>query len=183
MSINYKFRKLCFNQRHYYLKIPFPTLVNYPVIISWCLKLLKLCLSLPVTKLVIPGPFWAMQTPGLLVTLLYPSAMCTAFCSCWTEMNLIPAAGKISSASMKAEPTIPKTFLVPLATKVSVNASLEVIFVGFVLHSGSAVNTFDVERRDRDPMVPRLRYLYFKECMLFYVLIPTQKICAESKLV
>ena len=42
----------------------------------------------------------------------------------------------MSSASMNAEPTIPKTFLVPWATIVSTNASLDVIFVGTVLQAG-----------------------------------------------
>ena len=68
-------------------------------------------------------------------------------------MNLIPAPGKMSSASMKAEPTIPNTFFVPLETSVSVKASLEVIKVGLVLHSGCSVEpptTFEVENRSRE---------------------------------
>ena len=91
-----------------------------------------------------------MHTPGLLVTRLNPSAMWTAFCSCCTEMNLIPAAGKMSRASIKAEPTMPNTLVVPLATRVSVNASLEVILVGFVLHAGSSeVRDREVENSNR----------------------------------
>ena len=64
-------------------------------------------------------------------------------------MNLIPAAGKMSRASMKADPTMPKMFLVPLATRVSVKASLEVIKVGLVRHSGSVDRTCDVEKQAR----------------------------------
>src|SRR5690242_1006038 len=48
-------------------------------------------------------------------------------CSCATEMKRMPAAGKRSSASMYAEPTMPKTFLTPCATSVSTNASDGVI--------------------------------------------------------
>ena len=55
----------------------------------------------------------------------------------------------MSRASMKAEPTMPKMFLVPLATRVSVKASLEVISVGLVLHSGSVYKQFDVEKQAR----------------------------------
>ena len=61
----------------------------------------------------------------------------TAFCSCCTETNLIPAGSKMSRASMKADPTIPKMCFVSWATRVSTKASLEVIFVTSVLHLGS----------------------------------------------
>ena len=60
----------------------------------------------------------------------------TAFCSCCTDKNWIPAGSKMSNASIKALPTIPKTCLVPWATMVSTKASLEVIFVFCVLHAG-----------------------------------------------
>ena len=68
-------------------------------------------------------------------------------------MNLMPAPGKMSRASMKADPTIPNTFFVPLETSVSVKASLEVIKVGLVLHSGwsgEPPTTFEVENRTRE---------------------------------
>src|SRR5437667_3846208 len=54
--------------------------------------------------------------------------MCPAPCSCATEMKRIPASGKRSSASMYAEPTIPKTSVTPCATSVSTSASDGVIF-------------------------------------------------------
>ena len=60
-------------------------------------------------------------------------------------MNLMPAPGKMSRASMKADPTIPNTFFVPLETSVSVKASLEVINVGLVVHSFSSLPTTVVE--------------------------------------
>src|ERR1700751_5947387 len=53
--------------------------------------------------------------------------MCPAPCSCATEMKRMPASGKRSSASMYAEPTIPKTSFTPCATSVSTNASDDVI--------------------------------------------------------
>ena len=55
-----------------------------------------------------------------------------------TGTNLIPAGSNISRASINADPTIPNIFLVPWATIVSTKASLDVIFVGTVLHSGLA---------------------------------------------
>ena len=45
-------------------------------------------------------------------------------------MKRIPASGKRSSASMKAEPTIPNTSVTPWDTRVSTKASLPVIRVG-----------------------------------------------------
>ena len=64
----------------------------------------------------------------------------------------MPAAGNMSRASIKAEPTIPKTLVVPFATKVSVKASLEVILVGFVLHAGSSeVSDREVENSALPP--------------------------------
>src|SRR5438046_5702608 len=54
--------------------------------------------------------------------------MCPAPCSCATEMKRMPASGNRSSASMYAEPTIPKTSFTPCATSVSTNASDGVIF-------------------------------------------------------
>ena len=53
------------------------------------------------------------------------------------EQHLMPAAGKMSRASMKALPTIPNMFSTLWATIVSVKASLEVILVGVTLHAGS----------------------------------------------
>src|SRR5687768_12258129 len=53
--------------------------------------------------------------------------MCTAPCSCATGMKRMPAAGKMSSASMYAEPTIPKMSVTPWATIVSTKASEGVI--------------------------------------------------------
>ena len=49
----------------------------------------------------------------------------------------MPAPGKMSSASMKALPTMPKMSVVPCATSVSTKASLDVILVGVVLHAGA----------------------------------------------
>jgi hypothetical protein len=43
-------------------------------------------------------------------------------------MKRMPAAGKMSSASMYAEPTMPKTSVTPWATIVSTSASDGVIF-------------------------------------------------------
>ena len=80
------------------------------------------------TKFAAPGPFWAMQACGLAVTLARPSAACAAACSCATGMNRIPASGKRSSASMKADPTSPNTSRTPSATSVSTRASEAVIF-------------------------------------------------------
>src|SRR5687768_17858214 len=54
--------------------------------------------------------------------------MCTAPCSCATGMKRMPAAGKMSSASMYAEPTMPKMSVTPCATIVSTKASEGVIF-------------------------------------------------------
>src|SRR5512141_1022816 len=53
--------------------------------------------------------------------------MCAAPCSCATGMKRMPAAGKMSSASMYAEPTMPKTSVTPCETSVSTNASDAVI--------------------------------------------------------
>src|SRR5258708_17268626 len=44
----------------------------------------------------------------------------------------MPAAGKISSASMNAEPTMPKTCVTPFAASVSTSASEGPIFCGWV---------------------------------------------------
>src|SRR6185312_8428550 len=54
--------------------------------------------------------------------------MWIAPCSCATGMKRIPAAGKMSSASMYAEPTMPKMSVTPCATIVSTRASEGVIF-------------------------------------------------------
>ena len=61
--------------------------------------------------------------------------------------HLMPAAGKISRASMKALPTIPNILSTPWATIVSVKASLEVIVVGLLLHAGSSGLGVEVEKR------------------------------------
>src|SRR6185437_806353 len=50
----------------------------------------------------------------------------------------MPAAGKMSSASMHAEPTMPNTSLTPFATSVSTNASEGVISVGLPVVAGTA---------------------------------------------
>ena len=83
--------------------------------------------AIPVTQFEIPGPFWPMTTPWRPLAREYPSAMCAAPCSCTTGINSIPAGAKMSMASMKAEPIIPKIFLTPWATSVSTKASLGVI--------------------------------------------------------
>src|SRR5512142_3272670 len=54
--------------------------------------------------------------------------MWTAPCSCATGMKRMPAAGKMSSASMYAEPTMPKMSVTPCAIIVSTSASEGVIF-------------------------------------------------------
>ncbi len=63
-------------------------------------------------------------------------------CSCATEMKRMPASGNRSSASMYAEPTMPKTSLTPWATSVSTNASDGVIFCLPVTATGSSTGLF-----------------------------------------
>src|SRR5207302_1659899 len=70
-----------------------------------------------------PGPFCAMHTPWRPETREKPSAMWAAPCSCTVGTKRMPAAGKRSSASMYAEPTMPNTSVTPCATSVSTNAS------------------------------------------------------------
>ena len=81
-----------------------------------------------VTMLVRPGPFCAVQTPAPPVMRENASSMCAAVCSWRTGMNSIPASGKRSSMSMKAEPTMPVTCLTPSCSSTSTIASLGVIF-------------------------------------------------------
>jgi len=81
------------------------------------------------TKLAAPGPFWAMQHCGFPVTRANPSAAWQAACSWATGTKRMPASGKRSRASMKADPTMPNTVVTPSAAIVSTNASLGVIFV------------------------------------------------------
>ena len=88
---------------------------------------------------ILPGPFCAVQTPCLPLALAKPSAMWAAFCSCWTETNLIPASGNRSSASINAEPTIPNTSVTPCDTSVSTNASDAVILIGTFCGTGSGL--------------------------------------------
>ena len=64
----------------------------------------------------------------------------------------MPAGSNMSSASMNAEPTIPKTFLVPWATIVSTNASLDVIFVGTVLQAGAAPSSALDSLKDKNDL-------------------------------
>src|SRR6516164_4585427 len=54
--------------------------------------------------------------------------MWIAPCSCATGTKRMPAAGKISSASMNADPTMPKTWVTPWVARVSTNASEGPIF-------------------------------------------------------
>src|SRR5664279_84379 len=54
--------------------------------------------------------------------------MCAAPCSCTTGTRRMPAGAKMSIASMKAEPMMPKMSVTPLATMVSTKASEGVIF-------------------------------------------------------
>ena len=63
-----------------------------------------------------------------------------------TGTNLIPARGKRSSASIKAEPTIPKHEFTLFATKVSINASEFDIFI-FLIWEG--LEWEDLEERKR----------------------------------
>lgn len=65
---------------------------------------------MPVTQLLIPGPFCPIVTPWRPLTREYPSGMCAAPCSCTTGISRIPAGAKISIASMNAEPVMPDTF-------------------------------------------------------------------------
>ena len=82
-----------------------------------------------VTQLEMPGPFWPITTPWRPDTRLKPSAMWAAPCSCTTGTSSIPAGSKMSMASMKALPMIPKMVSTPWATIVSTNASLGVMRV------------------------------------------------------
>ena len=81
-----------------------------------------------VTQLLMPGPFWPITTPWRPLTRAYPSAMWAAPCSCTTGMSRMPAGAKMSIASMKAEPMMPKMSVTLLATSVSTKASEGVIF-------------------------------------------------------
>ena len=55
--------------------------------------------------------------------------MWPAPCSCTTGTRVMPAGAKMSMASMKAEPMMPKMVSTPLATNVSTKASLGVMRV------------------------------------------------------
>ena len=55
--------------------------------------------------------------------------MWAAPCSCTTGTSSIPAGSKMSIASMKALPMMPKIVSTPLATRVSTKASLGVMRV------------------------------------------------------
>ena len=65
----------------------------------------------------------------------------------------------MSRASMKALPTIPNMLSTPCATIVSVNASLEVILVGLVLHAGSSGLGVEVEKRVVQALYAPVRFL------------------------
>src|SRR5918998_2324924 len=82
-----------------------------------------------VTMFVIPGPFCPTTTPALPVMRPQASSMCAALCSWRTGTKSMPASGNRSSASMKADPTIPDTWSTISATIVSTIASLGVILV------------------------------------------------------
>ena len=82
-----------------------------------------------VTQLEMPGPFWPITTPWRPETREKPSAMWAAPCSCTTGTSSMPAGSKMSMASMKALPIMPKMVSTPWATMVSTNASLGVMRV------------------------------------------------------
>ena len=63
-----------------------------------------------------PGPFWPITTPWRPLTRANPSAMWAAPCSWTTGTNSIPAGSKMSMASMKALPMMPKMVSTPWAT-------------------------------------------------------------------
>src|SRR6218665_459915 len=75
-----------------------------------------------------PGPFWPITRPWRPETRAWPSAIWAPPCSCTTGIRRMPAGAKISIASMKAEPMMPKMSVTPLATRVSTRASEGVIF-------------------------------------------------------
>ena len=64
-----------------------------------------------VTKLVIPGPFWATIMDILPEARVKPSAIMPALPSWATSQKVIPAFGKRSEIGMNAEPIMPKAYV------------------------------------------------------------------------
>src|SRR6218665_1085426 len=75
-----------------------------------------------------PGPFWPITRPWRPEPRAEPSAIWAPPCSCTTGIRRMPAGAKISIASMKAEPMMPKMSVTPLATKVCTRGSEGGIF-------------------------------------------------------
>ncbi len=84
--------------------------------------------AIPVNKLVAPGPEVAKHTPGFLLTLPKPSAICAADCSCLTKiwrMLLFPNSSYIGRF---APPGRPKTSFTPSFSNDFISAVAPIIF-------------------------------------------------------
>ena len=88
----------------------------------------------PVIALVAPGPDVTKTQPTLPVDRAYPSAACTAACSCLTNMCLIFLLSNIASYKGKtAPPGYPNITSTPFSTKAFITASAPVIVLSAVI--------------------------------------------------
>ena len=82
-----------------------------------------LAVAMPVMEFVCPGAPVTIETPGVRVRRLQPSAMCTAADSWRVSYTDIPSRAAVLSTSLRWSPTSVKMFSTPWLRRLRTNSS------------------------------------------------------------
>ena len=99
-----------------------------------------------VTKLVMPGPFWAIIIDILPLARVKPSAIMPPEPSWAQSQKVMPAFGNRSEIGMNAEPMMPNACWMPCRCSTFTKASSVVIFM--VVSPGLPPNALLLDRDD-----------------------------------